>query len=115
MLKVIIDFDGTLCQNAYPEIGEPRAEVIAWCARARGKGVRLILYTCREDRPGQRPLLAEARLWCRAQGLDFDSANENLPDIIEEYGGDCRKIFADLYIGDAAIRPGEIDERVILL
>jgi hypothetical protein len=30
----------------------------------------------------------------------FDAYNENLPERIAEYGGDCRKISADFYVDD---------------
>lgn len=41
-------------------------------------------------------------------GIIFDAVNENLPEIIEAFGGDCRKIFANEYIDDRAIpMPGE--------
>lgn len=41
---------------------------------------------------------------CAEQGLIFDAVNENLPDMIEKFGGDSRKIFADVYIDDKALR-----------
>ena len=41
---------------------------------------------------------------CAKQGLIFDAVNENLPDMIEKFGGDSRKIFADIYIDDKALR-----------
>ena len=31
--------------------------------------------------------------------------NENLPELIELYGGDTRKISADFYIDDKAVNP----------
>ena len=33
-------------------------------------------------------------------GLKFDAVNENLPEIVEGFGGDSRKIYADVYIDD---------------
>jgi hypothetical protein len=37
------------------------------------------------------------------RGLVFDAYNENLPERIAEYGGDCRKISADFYADDKNI------------
>jgi hypothetical protein len=37
------------------------------------------------------------------RGLVFDAYNENLPELIERYGGDCRKISADFYADDKNI------------
>ena len=90
-----IDFDGTLCQNAWPGIGEPKPEVIEHFKRLRNDGHKLILWTCRE---GVR--LAEAVEWCASHGLYFDAHNENLPELVELYGNDCRKIGADFYVDD---------------
>ena len=41
--------------------------------------------------------------WCRARGLEFDAVNDNLPEIIEEYGINSRKITCDYYIDDRAV------------
>ena len=40
-------------------------------------------------------------------GLEFDAVNENLPEMIEWYGNDCRKVFADVYIDDKAANKPE--------
>lgn len=90
-----IDFDGTLCENAWPEIGEPKHGVIDYCRKLKADGHRLILSTCRE---GER--LRKAVLWCAWFNLTFDAVNSNLLECIIEFEGDCRKIFADYYIDD---------------
>ena len=90
-----IDFDGTLCVNAYPEIGEPKFEVIERLIALRACGNKLILNTCREGE-----LLKKAKVWCAVQGLVFDAYNKNLPERIAEFGTDPRKIGADYYVDD---------------
>jgi len=90
-----IDFDGTLCENAWPEIGVPKADVINFCKARKAEGDKLILSTCREG-----DLLKQAIAWCAKHGLHFDTHNENLPELIKLYGGDSRKISADYYIDD---------------
>ena len=50
-------------------------------------------------------LLEAAVIYCRAMGLEFDAVNDNLPDLIELYGNNSRKISADIYIDDRAINP----------
>ena len=98
--KVIaVDFDGCLCVNRWPEIGKANEALIERLKRARMEGHRLILFTCREGK-----LLQDAVTWCGERGLMFDAVNENLPERIAKYGGDCRKISADLYIDDRAFR-----------
>ena len=41
--------------------------------------------------------------WCRQQGLTFDAVNDNLPEIINLYGSNSRKVSCDYYIDDKAI------------
>lgn len=106
MRKVIaIDFDGTLCENAWPEIGAPKRDVINRALAEQAAGAALILWTCREG-----DLLDEAVFACRTWGLYFDAVNENLPERIEEYGNDCRKIGADEYWDDRAVPLPQVAE-----
>jgi len=91
-----IDFDGTLCENRYPEIGEPNADLINCLLKLQNDiSARLILWTCRSGE-----LLDAAIAWCAEQGLIFNAVNQNLPDVIEEFGSDTRKIFANIYLDD---------------
>lgn len=94
--KVIaVDFDGTLCEDKWPEIGKPNTELITYLKDQQVAGNKVVLWTCRnEDR------LLEAITWCEKFGLQFDAVNENLPEVLEWMGGDSRKIFADWYIDD---------------
>lgn len=94
---IAVDFDGCLCKNAWPEIGEANAELIDGLKFSRATGDKLILWTCREGKA-----LDEAVTWCNAQGLGFDAVNANLPEMIAMYGNDSRKIGADWYLDDKA-------------
>ena len=95
---IAVDFDGTIAENKFPDIGEPIHGTIALLKIEQEKGARLILWTCRAD--GR---LTAAVEWCKSQGLRFEAVNENLPDIIEAFGGDTRKIFANEYWDDRAV------------
>lgn len=97
---IAIDFDGCLCTNAYPEIGEPNWHVINQAKAEQQAGAGLILWTCRE---GQ--LLDEAVAWCVRLGLNFDAINESLPDWIEAFQNRPRKIGASEYWDDKAVNP----------
>lgn len=96
---IAVDFDGTLCANAYPDIGKPYVEVISKLRDIRELGVKLILWTCREGQD-----LAKALEWCVSHGLYFDALNE---DYIMRDG---RKIYAHLYLDDKAVTPKEFME-----
>ena len=58
----------------------------------------MILWTCREGEDLERAIA-----WCDSLGLSFDAVNDNLPDIIEKYGCNSRKISCDFYIDDRAV------------
>jgi hypothetical protein len=93
---IAVDFDGTLCENKWPEIGEPNTELINYLLEEKKMGSKIILWTCRAGLE-----LSEAILWCDEHGLIFDSINKNLPDAIKMFNGkDTRKIFAHEYIDD---------------
>ena len=96
---IAIDFDGCLCTDAFPAIGEPNWAVINRAKAEQRRGAGLILWTCRE---GQ--ILQEAVEACQGWGLTFDSVNESLPDWIEEFGTRPRKIGASEYWDDKAAR-----------
>lgn len=96
---IAVDFDGTLCSDRYPEIGKPNQGLIHYLKDRKKHGSKLILWTCRCSKP-----LENAVDWCISQGLEFDAINENVPEIIERFGSNSRKIYADLYFDDKAYR-----------
>lgn len=102
MKKVIaIDFDGTLFENRWPEIGMPIAPNINRAKNEKANGAVLILWTCRE---GEK--LAEALAACKAVGLEFDYVNENADELKAVFGTDPRKIAATEYWDDKNVYMG---------
>ena len=104
---IAVDFDGTLFEQMeekdWPTPGAPRQAVINYVLEQQRQGARLILWTNRTGRP-----LGIAVQKCHEYGIEFDAINANLPEMIEKYDNDCRKIFADEYIDDRAIpMPGD--------
>lgn len=95
-----VDFDGTLCENAYPEIGAPNLPLIDKLISCRCLGAKVILWTCREGE-----LLTRAVEFCRCYGLEFDAVNDNTEELKKAYGTNPRKIGADFYIDDKAVLP----------
>lgn len=95
-----VDFDGTLCENAYPEIGAPNLPLIDKLISRRRLGAKVILWTCREGE-----LLTRAVEFCRCYGLEFDAVNDNTEELKRAYGTNPRKIGADYYIDDKAMPP----------
>ncbi len=97
---IAVDFDGTLHGldgYKYPQIGTANTVLIDQCKKWKEQGHCLILYTCRHDET-----LESAVKWCSEQGLEFDYVNENRQYLVEKYG-DCRKVYADVYIDDRSV------------
>lgn len=63
--------------------------------KRQANGEKLILWTSRNEEQTK-----DAVEWCKDHGLVFDAVNDNLPEIVEAFGGNCRKIFANEYIDD---------------
>ena len=90
-----VDFDGTLVENAFPGIGKFNDEVLTAVKAYKLMGWKIILWSCRTDK-----MLEDAVKACEAQGLIFDAVNDNLPEVQAYFGGNTRKIFANLYWDD---------------
>lgn len=90
-----VDFDGTLHFGEYPDIGKPNTALIDYLRMKQLTGSKIILWTCRCGR-----YLDDAVRFCTSQGLTFDAVNENLPEMIQLFGNDSRKIYADHYLDD---------------
>lgn len=101
---IAVDFDGTLCYSSWPECGEPNLPLICSLKKLKNKGHKLILWTCRIGEA-----LSKAVSWCREYGLEFDAINDNLPEIIEFYGSNSRKITCDWYIDDRNLLPEKVE------
>ena len=97
---IAVDFDGTLCIDSYPNIGFPNLPLIFLLKQMKAQDKKIILWTCRCGR-----YLAEAVNWCENFGLEFDAVNDNVEEIIEKYGSNSRKIYADVYIDDKSCFP----------
>lgn len=93
-----VDFDNTLAVTRFPEIVEPKAKVVAAVKMLKANGHKIILWTSRAGKD-----LKDAVEWCTEQGIIFDAVNEPLPEQMERWGNDTRKVYADFYIDDKAM------------
>ena len=101
---IAVDFDRTLAFGKWPETKDPNEHLMKWLIQQRIKGNKVILWTNRSGDP-----LDAAIRFCRIYGLEFDAVNENLPEMIEAYGNDSRKVSADYYIDDRSYHPKDED------
>ena len=75
MATIAVDFDGTIVEHRYPEIGEERPFAIDTLKMLITDRHKLILWTVRE---GQ--LLDDAVNWCRERGVEFYAINRDYPE-----------------------------------
>lgn len=102
---IAVDFDGTLCYSNWPDLGEPNRPLIEYLKQMRASGNKLILWTCRAG-----DALEKAVSWYREHQLEFDAIHfNNLPEIVEMYGNNSRKITCDYYIDDKAVLPAMVN------
>lgn len=99
-MTIAVDFDGTIVEHRYPEIGEERpfaTDTLKMLIKDRHK---LILWTVREGK-----LLEEAVDWCRQRGVEFYAINRDYPEETTENNPHfSRKLNAiDYFIDDRNI------------
>lgn len=98
-MTIAVDFDGTIVEHRYPEIGRElpfATETLRMLIKERHK---LILWTVREGK-----LLDDAVNWCKERGVEFWAVNKDYPE--ENVGKSeayTRKIKADIFIDDRNI------------
>ncbi len=97
-LVFAVDFDGTLSFGRWPDCGPANDGLIEFLKKRKSNGDKIILWTCREGAD-----LNSAVDWCAEYGLSFDAVNDNLPEIVDKYGVNSRKVSCDFYIDDRSI------------
>jgi hypothetical protein len=121
---IAVDFDGTVVEHEYPEIGRPIPFAIETLQQLQKDGHILLMWSVRSG-----ILLQEAVDYCERKGLKFYAANKNYPE--EDQAKASRKLDADLYIDDRnlgglpdwgviyhaikAMEKGEDYERIMIL
>lgn len=95
---IAVDFDGTLVEDKFPEIGKPKERVWTELLDAQKNGCKIILWTSRDNER-----LKEAVEFCISRGLHFDAINENLDECKVLFNNDTRKVYANEYWDDKAV------------
>lgn len=93
-LHIAVDFDGTIVEHKYPEIGKEIPGAFQTLKKLNIAGYKLILWTYRDGEE-----LQEAVDFCIKNGIIFWAINKSYPE--EQYNKYIsRKINADIYIDD---------------
>ena len=94
-MLIAIDFDGTCCTHAYPEIGEDIG-AIPVLKLLHDAGHKLVLWTMRSEKPHD-----DALQWLRSRGVTIESEKVFFDE--QSDWSRSKKLFANLYIDDAAL------------
>ena len=94
-MKIAVDFDGTIVEHRYPEIGKTMLFAFETLKELQKRQHELILWTYRA---GQE--LDDAVEFCRKHGIEFYAINKNFPEEEFDEATISRKINADVFIDD---------------
>ena len=94
-MTIAVDFDGTIVEHRYPDIGREVPYAIETLKMLSKEGHRLILWSVREGE-----LLNEAVEWCRERGLEFYAVNKDYPEESNIDSNFSRKLKVGMFIDD---------------
>ena len=95
---ISVDFDGTICEVSYPTVGKERKGAKKYINKLYNTGYGVVINTCRTNESA-----CAAIKFLKDRGIKYHYFNTNFPHLIEQYGTDCRKISADVYIDDKCL------------
>ncbi|THB76956.1 MAG: hypothetical protein D6B25_08540 [Desulfobulbaceae bacterium] len=98
-MYICVDFDGTVVDHRFPEIGKPVPHAIKWLKRLNECGARLILYTMRSDSEQMGNVLSDAVRYLENEGVSLFSVNNN-PS--QKDWTTSPKVYGDIYVDDSA-------------
>ncbi|HIF52376.1 MAG TPA: hypothetical protein EYQ42_12770 [Thiotrichaceae bacterium] len=98
-MYICVDFDGTIVDHRYPEIGPPVDGAIYWIKQFQSLGAKIILFTMRSDNQSAGNVLTEAVNYLESEGIKLFGINHN-PD--QSAWTTSPKAYGDIYIDDAA-------------
>ena len=70
-MYICIDFDGTIADHRFPEIGPPVPGALEWMAKFQEAGARLILFTMRSDGGQNGDVLTDAVNYIQGTGIQL--------------------------------------------
>jgi hydroxymethylpyrimidine pyrophosphatase-like HAD family hydrolase len=94
MIKIAVDFDGTIVEDEYPDIGKPMLFAFETLKELQKQKYQLILWTYRSGTE-----LEAAVEFCRENGIEFYAVNNSYPEELFDPSF-SRKIHAHVFIDD---------------
>jgi len=99
-MYICVDFDGTVVDHCFPDIGAPVPGAIECLKKFQKAGNLIILYTMRSDGQRYGNVLSAAVDYLEKNGIKLFGVNEN-PDQFEWTSSP--KPYGHLYIDDSAV------------
>lgn len=98
-----IDFDGTIVEHEFPDIGPEKFAAIKTMKDLQKVGHKVIIWTCRSGR-----YLESMKSWLKNHDFVPDAINENIDKL--DFG--FPKVYANVYLDDRSFPPFENWESV---
>ena len=95
---IAVDFDGTLVEHRFPEIGPRVPGAFEWLQVFKSGGATLILWTVRSDGEPAGDVLSAAVEYSGQCGVVFDYVN-----VLPHPWSTSQKICADVFIDDRGV------------
>jgi hypothetical protein len=94
-MVIAVDFDGTIVEHEFPDIGPLKEGAIEALMAFKKAGHQIVIWTCRKGEEEK-----ELRQFLTEKQIPFDTINSPVPG----FDLSTRKIYADVYIDDKALR-----------
>ena len=98
-MYICIDFDGTIVDHRFPDIGPPVPDAIDWMKKFQAAGAKLILFTMRSDGGRSAYALSRAVRYLEENGITLYGVNKNPSQV---HWTSSPKAYGQIYIDDAA-------------
>lgn len=110
---VAVDFDGTMVEHQYPDIGQPVPEAIEWVHKWIEAGAKIVLWTIRSHQGTGR--LDQAVEYMENAGIELYGVNKNPT---QKSFSSSAKAYAHKYVDDMAfgcpmVQPEGFDKPVV--
>lgn len=98
---IAVDFDGTIVEHKFPEIGTIKGNVVDRIREWYEQGHTICIWTCRTEKYAE-----EAQQFLYDNNIPYHFFNEN-PNC--SFDDNCRKILANIYLDDRALNVDDLD------
>lgn len=98
-MYICIDFDGTIVDHRFPELGPPVPGALEWLRKFQEAEAKLILFTMRSDGGSSGDSLTSAVRYLEENEITLYGVNRNPTQV---HWTSSPKAYGQLYIDDAA-------------